>query len=141
MDPVPAVLSVVVLGLVAAIVYYLFVAQSHRNPGGVPSGVRPPAKSNVLYAPETKPTLMGHRINNWELPVEGIYAQPYEPITFRPPNPNGWLDNYGVQNLILWDLSKTGDDCGPDIQNPPFEKSNNLCHYTRSWTEATPPQV
>ncbi len=141
MDPVPAVLSIVVLGIIAAIVYYLFVAQHHR--AGVPVGgnVRPPAKSDVLYAPETKATLMGHRIDNWELPVEGLYAQPYEPITFRPPNPNGWLDNYGVQNFILWDLSKTGEDCGPDIMNPPFHKSNDLCWYVRSWAEATPPQV
>ena len=141
MDPVPAVVSVVLLGLVAALVYYLFYKQGPRTAAGNPVAVRPPAPANITYAPETKSSIKGHQPYDWDLPVEGLFAQPYEPITFRPPNPGGALDNYGVQNYIMWDLSKSGSDCGPDIQNPPFHKTHNLCYYVRSWTDPTEPQV
>lgn len=143
MDPVPAVLSIIVLGIVLVTIYYLFYKQGHRTPVGhaVGGNVRPPAPANITYAPDTASTLKGHRPYDWDLPVQGLFTQPYEPITFRPPNPNGWLDNYGVQNSVMWQLSKTGSDCGADIQNPPFTKSHNLCHYTRAWTQATSPQI
>lgn len=141
MDPVPAVLSVLLLGLVAALAYYLFYKQGPQGPGGSKAVVRPPAPARVTYAPDTNSSIKGHRPYDWDLPVEGLLAQPYEPITFRPPNPAGALDNYGVQNFIMWDLSKSGSDCGPEIQNPPFHKTHDLCWFTRSWATPTDPQV
>lgn len=137
------VVSIILLGFVAVLVYYIFYKKGHQTttPRVTGKGARPPPLADVTYAPETNATLMGHTTLNWDLPVQGLYAPPYQPITFRPPNPGGALDNYGVQNYVMWDLSKSGGDCGPEIDNPPFYQTHNLCWYTRQWTEPTSPQV
>lgn len=141
MDVGSAVALVVLLILVG--VFYVVFYQQGATSGASVTVAEPPAQptSTVQYAPDVSASVHGHQQLNWDLPVEGLHAQPYQPITFRPDNPAGWLDNFGSQNAILWDLSKTGTTCGPDIENPPFHQSHNLCYYTRAWTQPVGAQV
>jgi len=57
-------------------------------------------------------------------------------ITFHGPNPNGWLDNYGINNFVKWELDKSDTTLGPspDVPNAPFVQTNNLCWYSRDFT-------